>query len=148
MSKIFIVSKRQIQLFIVVTALIILTGVYLSWDRSREVGGQASEARVIQLVTGEYKTETADGKELEVYVWHPGTINVSKGEPIELQISGVNGNSHPFVVEGLGLRGEVTKGKTTIVRFTAEKAGTYPILCLTHTDMRHGGPMVGYIVVQ
>lgn len=148
MSKIFIVSKRQIQLFIVVAALIILTGVYLSWDRSKEVGGQAAEARVIQLVTGEYKTETADGKELEVYRWDPGTIIVNKGEAIELQINGVNGNSHPFVVEGLGLRGEVTKGKTTIVRFTADKAGTYPILCLTHTDMHHSGPMVGYIVVQ
>lgn len=148
MSKVFIVSKRQIQLFIVVTALIILTGVYLSWDRSREAGGQALEARVIQLVTGEYKTHTNDGKELEVYRWDPGTIIVNKGEPIELHINGVNGNSHPFVVEGLGIRDEVTKGKTTIVRFTAEKAGTYPILCLTHTEMNHGGPMVGYIVVQ
>lgn len=148
MSKVFIVSKRQIQLFIVVTALIILTGVYLSWDRSREAGGQALEARVIQLVTGEYKTHTNDGKELEVYRWDPGTIIVNKGEAIELHINGVNGNSHPFVVEGLGIRDEVTKGKTTIVRFTAEKAGTYPILCLTHTEMNHGGPMVGYIVVQ
>lgn len=148
MSKVFIVSKRQIQLFIVVAALIILTGVYLGWDQSRAASGQAAEARVIQLVTGEYKTQTADGKELEVYRWDPGTIIVDRGEPIELHINGVNGNSHPFVVEGLGLRGEVTKGKTTIVRFTADKAGTYPILCLTHTDMRHGGPMVGYIVVQ
>ena len=33
MSKVFIVSKRQIQLFIVVAALIILTGVYLSWNQ-------------------------------------------------------------------------------------------------------------------
>lgn len=148
MSKVFIVSKRQIQLFIVVAALIILTGVYLSWNQSRTVSGQAAEARVIQLVTGEYKTQTADGKELEVYVWHPGTVHVNKGESIELQISGVNGNSHPFVVEGLGIRGEVTKGNTTVVRFTADKEGTYPIQCLTHTDMRHGGPMVGYIVVQ
>lgn len=148
MSKVLIVSKRQIQLFIVVAAIIILAGVYLSWDKSRAVNGQASEARVIQLVTGEYETQTADGKKLEVYIWHPGTIIVNKGEPIELQISGVNGNSHPFVVEGLGIRGEVTKGKTTVVRFTADKAGTYPVLCLTHTDMSHGGPMVGYIVVQ
>lgn len=148
MFKVFIVSKRKIQLFIVIVAILILAGVYFSWDKSRAVNGQASVARVIQLVTGEYETQTADGKELEVYLWHPGTIVVNKGEPIELQISGVNGNSHPFVVEGLGIRGEVTKGKTTIVRFTADKAGTYPILCLTHTDMRNGGPMVGYIVVQ
>ncbi|WP_029192293.1 cupredoxin domain-containing protein [Paenibacillus harenae] len=148
MSKVFIVTKRHIQLWIVVAVLIILAGVYLSWNQSRTVSGQAREARVIQLVTGEFKTTTADGKELEVYRWDPGTVHVEKGELIELQISGVNGNSHPFVVEGLGIRGEVTKGKTTTVRFTAEKEGTYPILCLTHTDMRHGGPMVGYIVVD
>ncbi|MBD2867977.1 cupredoxin domain-containing protein [Paenibacillus arenilitoris] len=148
MSKVFIVNKRHIQLAIVVAALIVLAAVYLSWSQSRTVGGQAREARVIQLVTGEFKTTTADGKELEVYRWDPGTIHVEKGELIELQISGVNGSSHPFVVEGLGLRGEVTKGKTTTVRFSADKEGTYPIQCLTHTDMRHGGPMVGYIVVD
>ncbi|NIK78374.1 heme/copper-type cytochrome/quinol oxidase subunit 2 [Paenibacillus castaneae] len=147
MSKVLVVSKRQIQLFIIVAALIIITGVYLSWDQSRAVSGQAAEARVIQLVTGEHKALTADGKEIEVYLWHPGTIIVNKGESIELQINGVNGNSHPFVVEGLGIKGEVLKGKVTIVRFTADKAGTYPIQCLTHTDMKHGGPMVGYIVV-
>ncbi|MCA0755728.1 cupredoxin domain-containing protein [Paenibacillus sp. N4] len=148
MSKVLVVSKRQIQWFIVITALIILTGVYLSWDRSQQVSGTASEARVIHLLTGEFKTQTEDGQEIEVYTWHPGTVNVNKGELTELHISGVNGNSHPFVVEGLGLRGEAHKGKTTIVRFTAEKEGIYPIMCLTHTDMRHGGPMVGYIVVD
>jgi heme/copper-type cytochrome/quinol oxidase subunit 2 len=148
MSKVLIVSKRQIQLFILVAALIVLTGVYLSWNQSREVNAQPAEARVIQLVTGEYTMQTADGKEMDIYRWDPGTIIVNKGELIELQINGVNGNSHPFVVEGLGIQGEVTKGKITVVRFTADKAGTYPIQCLTHTDMRHGGPMVGYIVVQ
>lgn len=147
MSKVLVVSKRQIQLFIVVTALIIITGVYLSWGQSREVSGQASTPRVIQLVTGEHEAQTADGKKLEVYLWHPGTIVVNKGEAIELQINGVNGNNHPFVVEDLGIKGEVIKGKVTVVRFTAEKAGTYPIICLNHTDMNHGGPMVGYIVV-
>ncbi|OMF30839.1 hypothetical protein BK133_16290 [Paenibacillus sp. FSL H8-0548] len=148
MSKVLIVSKRQIQLFILVAALIVLTGVYLSWNQSREVNAQPREARIIQLVTGEYTMQTADGKEMDIYRWDPGTIIVNKGELIELQINGVNGNSHPFVVEGLGIEGEVTKGKITVVRFTADKAGTYPIQCLTHTDMRHGGPMVGYIVVQ
>ncbi|WP_139995991.1 cupredoxin domain-containing protein [Paenibacillus paridis] len=148
MSKVFIVSKRQIQLFIVVAALIILTGVYLSWNQSREVNAQPSEARVFKLVTGEYTMTTADGKELDVYRWDPGTIIVNKGELTELQISGVNGSSHPFTIEGLGITGEVIQGKTTVVRFTADKKGTYPIQCMTHTDMRHGGPMVGYIVVQ
>lgn len=148
MSKVFIVSKRQIQLFIVVAVLIVFTGVYLSWDRSKEVDGQPSEPRIFQIVTVEYKSQNADGKEHEMYRWDPGQIVVQKDELTELHISGVSGASHPFVIEGLGIKGEVLKGKTTVVRFTAKKEGTYPILCLTHTDMRHGGPMVGYITVD
>ena len=147
MSKVFIIRKRQIQLFIVLVALVVLAGVYLSWDQSRAVSGQASEPRIIHLVTGEYKT-TFNGKELEVYRWDPGTIAINKGETVELHISGVNGSSHPFVVEELGIRGDVLKGKTTVVRFTANKEGIFPIICLTHTDLHNGGPMVGYIVVD
>ncbi|MFX3632142.1 MAG: cupredoxin domain-containing protein [Candidatus Pristimantibacillus sp.] len=148
MSKVFIINKKQVQLFVFVALVILLAAVYLSWDRARQANGQPSEPRVIQLVTGEFDTDTADGKELEVYRWDPGSIYVQKGEPIELRILGVNGNSHPFVIEGLGVKGEVKKGETTVVRFTADRAGTYPIICLTHTDMRHSGPMVGYIFVH
>ncbi len=148
MSKILIVTKRQIQWFIVVLVLIIAASVYFSWDRSEQASGLPTEPRIFQLVTGEFKSTAEDGSEIEVYGWHPGTIHVNKGELTELHITGVNGASHPFVVEGLGLRGEVKKGKTTIIRFTAAKEGIYPIVCLTHTDMRHGGPMVGYIYVE
>ena len=108
----------------------------------------ASGDQIIQLVTGEFASKTDDGKEIEVYRFDPGTVIVNQGDNVELHITGVNGKSHPFVIEELGIKGEVTKGKTTIVKFHAKEKGTFPILCLTHTTMEHGGPMVGYIVVQ
>ncbi|WP_337098181.1 cupredoxin domain-containing protein [Paenibacillus sp. YIM B09110] len=148
MSKVFIVRKKQIQLLIAFTALVVVVAVFLNWNGSRSVNGQPTQARVFQLVTTEIKSTTQDGQEIEVYRWDPGSIIVNKGEPIELHITGVSGKSHPFVIEGLGVRGTVTQGKTTVVSFTADKPGTYPIVCLTHSDMRHDGPMVGYITVQ
>lgn len=148
MSKVFIVSKKQIQLLIACAAVVAVAVVFFSWNQSRPVNGQPAEPRVFQLVTVEYKSTMPDGKEIEVYRWDPGSIIVNKGEPTELHITGIHGSSHPFTIEGLGVKGEVVKGKTTVVRFTAEKEGIYPILCLSHTDMRHEGPMVGYITVQ
>ncbi|MNT97662.1 hypothetical protein D3C72_2400340 [compost metagenome] len=60
----------------------------------------------------------------------------------------MNGESHPFLIEGLNISGEVKKGKETIVHFTANQAGTYRLICMTHTDMGHNGPMIGYIEVH
>lgn len=148
MSKVFIVRKKQIQLLIAFAALVVVVIVFLNWNGSRPVSGQQAPARVFQLVTTEIKSTTEDGKEIEIYRWDPGSITVNRGELTELHITGVSGSSHPFVIEGLGVRGTVTKGKTTVVSFTADKPGTYPIVCLTHKDMRHDGPMVGYITVQ
>ena len=82
---------------------------------------RASGDRVIQLVTGEFASKTDDGKEIEVYRWDPGTVIVNQGDNVELHITGVNGESHPFVIEELGIKGEVTKGKTTMVKFQRRK---------------------------
>ncbi|QJC53372.1 hypothetical protein HGI30_18550 [Paenibacillus albicereus] len=109
---------------------------------------QPDTGHVYEMVTGEFKTTTRGGEELEVYQWSPSTLVVPKGEKVTLRISGVNGTSHPFTIKGLGVSGEVRKGETTEVSFVASKAGTYPIECQVHTDLKHSGPMVGYIVVQ
>jgi len=148
MSKIFVISKKQIRMAAVLVAVLALAVVYLRWNQSEAATVMSGEDRIFHLVTGEFKSVGEDGKEIEVYRWDPGTIVVERGQQVQLHITGVNGASHPFVIEGLGVRGEVRKGETTIVKFAAEHAGTYPILCLTHTDQLQGGPMVGYIVVQ
>lgn len=149
MSKIVILSRKKIQFYTVLAAVVILAGAYIGWQQSREaLAPVGSNTRVIQLVTGEFNSISDSGKKLESYRWDPGTVVVKKGELVELRISGINGQSHPFVIEGLGISGEVNKGKTTIVRFTPKEAGIYPIVCQTHNDPKVSVPMVGYLVVQ
>ncbi|MFC3842447.1 MULTISPECIES: cupredoxin domain-containing protein [Paenibacillus] len=104
--------------------------------------------RTIHMVVGEFKSTTKDGKTIEAYRWDPGTVVIQKGERIKLSIYGVNGDSHPFLIEGLNISGEVKKGKETIVHFTADQEGTYRIICMTHADIAHNGPMIGYLVVD
>lgn len=117
-------------------------------DGAEPTGGKPDGERLIHLVTGEFKTTAEGGKTIEAYRWDPGTIFVEKGERIKLIIYGVNGESHPFIIEGTDIKGEVKKGKETVVRFQAEKEGVYRLICLTHPDKDHSGPMIAYIVVD
>jgi plastocyanin len=149
MSKIVILNRKKIQFYTIIAAIVILAGAYIGWQQSKPALAPAGEnARVIQLVTGVFSATSDSGKKLESYRFDPGTVVVKKGELVELRISGINGQSHPFVIEGLGISGEIHKGKTTIVRFTPKEAGIYTIVCQTHSQPQDGGPMVGYLVVQ
>lgn len=152
MRKVVFIERRKMQLYALLAVAVILAGAYIGWQQSKPASAPAPDSsgspRVFELVTGEYKATLDNGKQLESYRWDPGTIIVNKNEPVELRITGINGQSHPFVIEGLNISGKVTKGKTTVVRFTPTTPGTYPIVCQTHDVLNNGGPMVGYIVVQ
>lgn len=104
--------------------------------------------REIHLVTGEFKAKTIDGKEIEAYRWDPGTIFVNKGEKFNLSIFGINGRSHPFIIEGTNIKGTVEQNKETVLSLQFEKEGVYRIICLTHPDRAHNGPMIAYIIVD
>jgi heme/copper-type cytochrome/quinol oxidase subunit 2 len=102
-----------------------------------------------EMVTGEWKYESPDGKTvIETYRWDPATLVVAKGSSITLKIFGVKGSHHTIHIEGLGVHAEVTRGQTMTIEFTANKKGIFPILCLDHPDTEHQGPMVGYLVIQ
>lgn len=152
MTKFFVLGKSQIKKIKIGAAVLLLAGaalLYFTRDDIRSTMSPAPAAeRTIQLVTGEFKATGPDGKMIEAYRWDPGTIYVKKGESIRLSIFGVNGASHPFIIDGLNIKGEVKQGKETIVSFRANKPGVYRIICLTHPDIAHNGPMIGYIVVN
>ncbi|QHT63808.1 hypothetical protein GXP70_08355 [Paenibacillus lycopersici] len=143
----FVVSKKQLRLVYLLVLVIVFAAVLLRWNQTRAAMSVPNEMKVFELVTGEFKTTIANGKELEVYRWDPASIVVHKGEVVELRITGINGASHPFVIQELGIKGVVTKGQTTVVHFKADRKGTFAIECLTHTSLANGGPMVGYITV-
>jgi plastocyanin len=149
MIKVFVVNKRWLRLTVVTLLLAAAAVLYLNrFDIVAVTGLAPGEERTIHLVTGEFKSTASDGKQIEAYRWDPGTIYIRKGERVKLSIWGVNGESHPFIIEGMNVRGEVKKGKETVVSLKPEKEGVYRIICLTHPDIAHSGPMIGYIVVE
>lgn len=151
MNKIVVLNRKKIQLYAVIAAVVILAGAYIGWQQSKPAlapAGESVKPQVLQLTTGEFTAVTDNGKKLEAYLFYPGTVVAKKGVPVELRISGINGQSHPFVIEGLNISGTINKGKTTVVQFTPKEAGIYTIVCQTHADPKTGGPMVGYLVVQ
>lgn len=160
MSKVFIVGKKQIQWMALAMFAVMLTIAYWRWEQSKPVDSALKQERIIHIVTGEFKTQTAAGKEIEVYRWDPGTVFAKEGEILKLSIFGVNGANHQFYIEGTNIRGEVRKGKETLVQFTPKK-GIYRLVCLTHPGHQtkktnqssadttiETAPMVGYIVVE
>lgn len=147
-NNVWMLRRKHLLLAVGIIILIAAAILYGGRDQLTAVTGKPLKERTIHMVTGEFKTKLPDGKEIEAYRWDPGTVFVEKGESIKLIIYGVNGEGHPFIIEGTNIKGEVTKGKETIVPFKAEKEGVYRIICLTHPDAAHNGPMIGYIVVD
>jgi heme/copper-type cytochrome/quinol oxidase subunit 2 len=146
----FIVKKRALYFLGLIGLLAAVGAVWLFFIPKDEpvIGQQNEKIREIHMVTGEFKSSTADGKEIEAYRWDPGTIFMEKGEKIRLKILGVNGMEHPFIIEGTDIKGIVKKGEETVVPLQFDKEGTYRLICLTHSTAENSGPMIAYIVVD
>jgi plastocyanin len=147
MSRVWIVKRKHFYQLAAALLILLIGWLYVNRASILPTFAEPTTERTIHMVVGEFKSTTADGKTIEAYRWDPGTIAVKKGEHIKLSILGINGESHPFFIEGLNISGEIKKGKETIVHFNANQAGTYRLICMTHTDMAHNGPMIGYIEV-
>jgi plastocyanin len=161
MNKFVVFTKKQILLATGVVALIIVGIVFYRFypaifgtEEKTVIGENVDPANVYSLITTRYEGTTQEGNAFEVFRFDPGTITVKQGEPVELQLTGIEGvATHPFVIEGLGengtdISGQVQQGMVTKVQFTPEEKGTYSIVCMTHTAEKMGVPMVGYINVQ
>jgi len=143
-------GKKILQ--VLALAALLLAGAYGIWwlqPPAVPAMGAQMQVRTFDVVAVEFDAEDPHtGKEREVYRWDPGTIVVRQGELVRLNIHGLNGEKHPFLIEGLGIQGEVAQGEVQTVEFIAKEKGVYRLVCLVHTDAHNEGPMVGYIVVQ
>lgn len=147
----FFIFKRRTLYFLGFVFFIAIIGTLwlsLKSDATTAIGGQSEKIREIHMVTGEFKSTTDDGKEIEAYRWDPGTIFLKKGEKVHLKILGINGKEHPFIIEGTDIKGVVKKGEETEVPLQFDKKGTYRLICLLHPSAEHDGPMIAYIVVD
>lgn len=150
----FIAIKKSWIIFSLIGLLVIIgvAGFYLFNPLAKVTSGEISsgdnEMYHINMVTGELKSETESGEEIESYRWDPGTIYLPKGKSITLSIFGVNGNEHPFIIEGTDVSGNVRKGEETLLNLKFNKSGTYRLICTTHETIDDNGPMIAYLVVN
>lgn len=148
----FLVLKKETLFFFLAIGFMLVT--ITAWFMLR-AGDTAvfnqqakNQIREIHMVTVEFKTKLKNGKEMEAYRWDPGSIFIKKGEIVKLYITGINGDEHPFYIEGTKIKGTVKKGQETVVPLQFEKAGTYRLICELHSDRKHNGPMIADIVVN
>lgn len=148
----FLVLKKDTFLFILGVAFLLVT--ISAWfllkagDTAVFNQEEQGKTREIHMVTVEYQSTMKDGKKIEVYRWDPSQIQIEKGEKVNLYISGINGEEHPFFIEGTDIKGTVKKGEETMVGLQFDKEGTYRLICETHGDRNHNGPMIADIIVD
>jgi plastocyanin len=84
---------------------------------------------------GGYLLKAPDDKsrwEVSTYRWDPGTIVVNEGDTVTLEIVGINGDEHPFTIEGYWLSDVVHRGRLTRITFVADKPGIFKVICRKH----------------
>lgn len=143
-------GKKVLKWLIIVVGLAAV--IYLVWSlffSASSTSGSEQEVKIFDIAVVEYTAKHPEtGKEMEMYRFNPGFLTVNQGDRVRLNIIGLGGHKHPFIIEGLSISGEVTSGQVTTVEFVASKKGTFKIICLNHTDWESNGPMVGYLMVQ
>jgi len=100
-----------------------------------------------QIVTNEIAAKQPDNSMVKVYRFDPGVYVVMQGDLVNLNVRGLKGHDHPIVIEGYDIRGIVKRNATTNFSFVASRAGTFRIICTTHMDAAHEGPMEAYLIV-
>jgi cytochrome c oxidase subunit 2 len=89
-------------------------------------------------------------QEIEVtakkYEFSPNPIKVKKGEPVKLTITATD-RDHGISIDAFKIKQKLKKGEPSIVEFTPDKAGTFPIKCSVFCGMGHRG-MKGTVVVE
>ncbi len=81
--------------------------------------------------------------QVSTYVFSPSQVIVRKGDRVTLKILGLNGAKHTVTIERFHPKPfTITRGRITTVSFTADKAGSFRIVCAEHPPS-----MTGEIIV-
>jgi nitrosocyanin len=68
----------------------------------------------------------------DIKIWEPTSITAKKGDTVMLQLVNRHADEHGFEIAAFGVKEVVPGEKTTNVKFTADKAGIFPIKCHLH----------------
>ena len=81
--------------------------------------------------------------EVSAYVWQPNQIIVTEGDEVSLEFVGINGAEHPTTIVGYDKALVLKRGHVVRVELTADKVGTFAIVCAHHRPS-----MVGELIVM
>src|SRR5437870_13915263 len=68
----------------------------------------------------------------DVKIWEPTSIAAKKGDSVTLQLVNRHADEHGFEIAAFNVKEVVGGEKTSTVKFTADKAGNFPINCQLH----------------
>jgi cytochrome c oxidase subunit II len=80
------------------------------------------------------------------FEYNPKVIKIKKGVPVVLELTSLD-RLHGFNCPGLGIRSDINPGKTTRVKFTPAKSGTFSFFCDVFCGEGHED-MNGKIIVE
>jgi plastocyanin len=81
--------------------------------------------------------------EVSTYVWQPSQIIVTQGDEVTLEFVGIHGAEHPTNIVGYDKALVLKRGHVIRVELTADKVGTFAIICNHHKPS-----MVGELIVM
>ena len=153
------VQKASLVVFAVLAGLLLsIAGPSKGWAAEKIIYMQAMEPKGTTSVEKEpfpgktlpggggyvIKPPNKAGKwQVSTYVFSPSQVIVRKGDRVTLKILGINGAKHTVNIKDLYPQPfTIKRGRITSVSFTAEKAGSFPIVCAEHTPS-----MAGEIIV-
>ena len=76
--------------------------------------------------------------EVSAYIWQPSQVIVNEGDEVTLEFVGINGAAHPTTIAAFGQTFTVKRGQAHRVTFTADKVGSFGIMCHTHRPSMSG----------
>jgi cytochrome c oxidase subunit II len=110
----------------------------------------AASARTVAQVAKDAGTGVQGVHEIQVtlrkYEFSPGSLRVRKGEQVKLVMVAAD-HDHGFKLDDFDINQKIPKGKTVVVEFTADKAGTFQFRCSSVCGLGHKG-MKGTLVVE
>jgi cytochrome c oxidase subunit II len=110
----------------------------------------AASARTVAQVAKDAGTGVQGVHEIQVtlrkYEFSPGLLRVRKGEQVKLVMVAAD-HDHGFKLDDFDINQKIPKGKTVVVEFTADKAGTFQFRCSSVCGLGHRN-MKGTLVVE
>lgn len=123
-------------------------------------GAASAATREFLVVTGEWSWKAKPGeapvqdrgrgavREIERYTFDPAFFVVKKGDTVVLKVHTLKGDHHLVAVPAFGVPDvKISRGEEKTIRFVANKAGVFEILCNNHNSPEKEGPMVAYLYV-